>query len=102
MSELKKFDTYLDDGGPAAVVLREHLMPVEGLDGVVFPATFAAGDSFPGGYNINSFGDEKDGNNVCLTSTRLARKPTGSNRFLCARSIVTSFRRSSLQSANIA
>ena len=28
-------------------------MPVEGNDGVLFPATFAAGDGFPGGYNID-------------------------------------------------
>jgi CRISPR-associated protein Csb1 len=38
-------------------------MPVEGHDGVVFPATFAAGDNFPGGYNIDG---DKDGKNVCL------------------------------------
>ncbi len=53
MSELTSFDHYLNDDGPAALVLREHLMPVEGVDGVVFPATFAAGDGFPGGYNID-------------------------------------------------
>lgn len=62
MSELTKFDHYLNDDGPAALVIREHLMPVEGTDGVLFPATFAAGDGFRGGYNI----DEKDGKNVCL------------------------------------
>jgi CRISPR-associated protein Csb1 len=66
MSEETKFDHYLNDGGPAALVIREHLMPVEGSDGVLFPATFAAGEGFPGGYNINTFGDEKDGKNVCL------------------------------------
>jgi CRISPR-associated protein Csb1 len=61
-----KFDHYLIDEGPAALVLREYLMPVEGSDGVLFPATFAAGDGFPGGYNIDTFGDDKNGNNVCL------------------------------------
>ena len=66
MSELTKFDRYLNDDGPAALVIREYLMPVEGADGVLFPATFAAGDGFPGGYNVNTFGDEKDGKNVCL------------------------------------
>jgi len=66
MSEPAKFDHYLSDGGPAALVIREHLIPVEGPDGVLFPATFAAGDGFPGGYNINTFGDEKEGKNVCL------------------------------------
>lgn len=66
MSRLTQFDTYLSDDGPAALVIREYLMPVEGPDGVLFPATFAAGDGFPGGYNINTFGDEKEGRNVCL------------------------------------
>jgi CRISPR-associated protein Csb1 len=66
MSKPSQFDNYLNDDGPAALVLREHLMPVEGSDGVLFPATFAAGDGFPGGYNINPYGDEKDGRNVCL------------------------------------
>lgn len=60
---LELYDTWLEDTGPAALVIREHLMPVEGHDGVVFPATFAAGDGFPGGYNIDSFAD---GSNVCL------------------------------------
>lgn len=61
-----QFDHYLNNDGPAALVLREHLMPVEGPDGVLFPATFAAGTGFPGGYNIDSFGDEQEGRNVCL------------------------------------
>jgi CRISPR-associated protein Csb1 len=40
-------------------------MPVEGLDGVLFPATFAASEdkTFKGGYNINTFAD---GKNICL------------------------------------
>lgn len=66
MSDPSQFDTYLSDEGPAALVIREHLVPVEGPDGVLFPATFAAGNNFPGGYNINTFGDEKEGRNVCL------------------------------------
>jgi CRISPR-associated protein Csb1 len=60
---LTKFDGWLEDAGPAALVIREYLMPVEGRDGVVFPATFAAGDGFPGGYNIDTF---PDGTNLCL------------------------------------
>src|SRR5262245_36362216 len=63
MSEPKQFDHYLADDGPAALVVREHLMPVEGADGVLFPATFAAGDNFPGGYNIDG---DPNGHNVCL------------------------------------
>src|SRR5947209_12145007 len=55
MSELTRFDPWLADEGPAALVIREHLVPVEGPDGVFFPATFAAGDGFPGGYNIDVF-----------------------------------------------
>ena len=65
MSNLTQFDHYLNEDGPAALVLREHLMPAEGADGVLFPATFAAGGGFPGGYNIDRFGDAKD-RNVCL------------------------------------
>src|SRR3990172_7861513 len=60
---LKTYDHWLEDAGPAALVIREYLMPVEGYDGVLFPATFAAGDNFPGGYNIDEF---PDGKNVCL------------------------------------
>ena len=66
MSDLKKFDAWIGDDGPAALVIREHLMPVEGHDGVLFPSTFAAGDNFPGGYNID---DDAAGKNVCLIDT---------------------------------
>lgn len=67
MNDLLKYDAWLKDGGPAALVIREHLMPVEGSDGVVFPATYAAGDGFPGGYNIDGpFNGQPDGENVCL------------------------------------
>src|SRR5690242_8461769 len=40
-------------------------MPVEGADGVIFPATFAASEdkTFKGGYNIDDLGN---GKNVCL------------------------------------
>jgi CRISPR-associated protein Csb1 len=62
---LKKYDLWLEDEGPAALVIREYLMPVEGQDGVLFPATFAASEdkTFKGGYNINTFAD---GKNICL------------------------------------
>jgi CRISPR-associated protein Csb1 len=66
MSELTKFDHYLSSDGPAALVIREPLMPVEGADGVIFPATYAPAEDkskFPGGYNI----DPRDADtNVCL------------------------------------
>ena len=63
---LTKFDAWLASGGPAALVIREHLMPVEGEDGVLFPPTFAAAEDkskFAGGYNIDA---TSDGKNVCL------------------------------------
>lgn len=64
---LSKYDNWLtSDAGPAALVIREHLIPVEGADGVLFPATFAAAEDkskFAGGYNIDVF---PDGKNVCL------------------------------------
>jgi CRISPR-associated protein Csb1 len=63
MSDLSRFDRLLSDNGPVAIVIREHLMPVEGEDGVLFPATFAAGDNFAGGYNIDG---DPNGTNVCL------------------------------------
>jgi CRISPR-associated protein Csb1 len=66
MSILKKLDHLLADNGPAALVIREQLMPVEGPDGVLFPATYASGDGFPGGYNIDTIGDSSSGENVCL------------------------------------
>jgi len=58
MSELTKFDSWIKDGGPAALVMRELLEPVEGPDGVFFPATYAAAEDkskFGGGYNIDVF-----------------------------------------------
>ena len=70
MSELNNYDCWLTNGGgPAALVIREHLMPVEGHDAPVFPPTFAAGDGFPGGYNIDpppSKDEPWQTPNVCL------------------------------------
>lgn len=66
MSVLTKLDSYLDDAGPAALVLRDELAPVEGADGVFFPPTFAAGDNFAGGYNIDG---DLNGQNVCLVDS---------------------------------
>lgn len=64
--QLSRFDSWLKDNGPAALVLREQLEPVEGEDGVIFPPTFAAGDGFKGGYNIDEF---PNGDNVCILDT---------------------------------
>ena len=68
---LAKYDNWLSsDAGPAALVIREYLVPVEGADGVVFPSTFAAQEGaerdkskFQGGYNIDG---DPNGKNVCL------------------------------------
>ncbi len=54
MTKLTQFDSYLQEDGPAAIVLKQPLMPVEGEDGVIFPATYASGDGFAGGYNIDT------------------------------------------------
>lgn len=66
MAKNSDFGELLANDGPAALTIREHLMPVEGTDGVLFPPTFAAGDGFKGGYNIDCFGDPNGGKNVCL------------------------------------
>ena len=66
MSDVKQFDHYLGADGPAALVIREPLMPVEGADGILFPPTFAPAEEkskFAGGYNIDPRDGEK---NVCL------------------------------------
>ena len=66
MTDVSQFDKWLVTDAVAAVVIREYLIPIEGSDGVLFPATYAAGDGFPGGYNI----DPPDGNtNVCLVDS---------------------------------
>ena len=58
--DITRFDKYLTSGGPAALVIREHLVPVEGPEAALFPPTFAASpaDGFPGGYNIDGEGNE--------------------------------------------
>lgn len=66
MAQLDSYDNYLVADGPAALVIREPLMSVEGAEGVIFPATFAAAENsrlFAGGYNIDTFAD---GKNICL------------------------------------
>ncbi len=63
---IEQYDHYLSASGPAAVVIREPLIPVEGADGVLFPSTFAAGDGFPGGYNIDG---DPNGENIALVDS---------------------------------
>jgi CRISPR-associated protein Csb1 len=69
MADIDRYDDWLKDAGPAALVIREPLTPVEGPDGVIFPATYAAAEDktkFAGGYNIDTF---PDGSNVCLVDS---------------------------------
>ena len=69
MNEIaENFDSWLINNGPAALVIRELLVPVEGADGVFFPATFAPSEDnkiFEGGYNIDKVLD----GNVCLVDS---------------------------------
>lgn len=69
MADLNKYDDWLTSDTVAAIVIREPLVPVEGRDGVFFPATFAAAEDknvFPGGYNIDPPTGEE---NVCLVDS---------------------------------
>ncbi len=56
---------YLSVDGPAAIVIKDELCPVEGADAPFFPPTFASGDSFGGGYNVDGDG----ANSVCLVDS---------------------------------
>ncbi|CAN5461036.1 type I-U CRISPR-associated RAMP protein Csb1/Cas7u [soil metagenome] len=69
MSDLDRFDPWIATESFAALTIREFLEPVEGPDGVLFPATYAAAEDkkvFPGGYNIDPPEGEK---NVCLVDS---------------------------------
>ena len=69
MTDLAFFDAWLTTDDAAALVIREFLEPVEGPEGVLFPATYAAAEDkkvFSGGYNIDPAEGEK---NVCLVDS---------------------------------
>ena len=55
--------SWTDPKGPVALVLKEHLMPVEGEDAVFFPPTYA---DVPGNYNIDTL---SDGTKVALVNS---------------------------------
>lgn len=63
---LTKFDHYLSADGPAALVIREQLAPVEGADAVFFPATYAEI-----GYNIDGRDrfDDPSAQNIALVDS---------------------------------
>ena len=54
---LSRYDGWLSQGGPSALVLKEYLQPAAGAGAVLFPPTYAGE-----GYVI----DGEGGNNVCL------------------------------------
>jgi len=64
-SNITQFDNLLATDGPAALVVREYLIPAEGADAVFFPATYA-----DIGYNIDYENQrERTGRNVCLVDS---------------------------------
>jgi CRISPR-associated protein Csb1 len=84
MSDLNKYDNWLTADTVAAIVIREPLVSVEGVDGVIFPATYAAAEDkkvFPGGYNIDPPPSEKtttvfekDGSKRVTTESQVSEK----------------------------
>ena len=59
---LHTFDDWIQDDSPiGAVVMRQHLEPIEGSDAVIFPPTYPI-DRNGAGYNIDRF---EDGTSVC-------------------------------------
>jgi CRISPR-associated protein Csb1 len=55
---IDQFDHYLTPTGPAALVIREYLIPVEGSDAICFPPTFAPSEKGkPSRYNIDPHPD---------------------------------------------
>lgn len=74
MSDIKidRFDNWLQDSGPAALVFHRTLLPVEGEDAWIFPPTFPQGESSNGeeeggggDYQIDPLPDDPR-RNVCL------------------------------------
>ena len=71
-TDIEQFDALLKDGGPAAIVLKRRLRPVEGDDAWIFPPTFAQSESADeddegrgGNYQIDDLPDDPR-RNVCL------------------------------------
>ena len=63
---LTQYDDWLRDDSPfAALVMRERLVPIEGVDAVIFPPTYARPEGWREewlGYNIDRF---EDGTKIC-------------------------------------
>jgi CRISPR-associated protein Csb1 len=66
MSEnVSRFDAWINEGGPSALILKEYLEPASGPGDVIFPPTFAPPEDKrgePAGYIIDGAGDKA----VCL------------------------------------
>ncbi len=72
ISENNRYDRFLQDDGPAAIMLQRKLRPVEGKDSWIFPPTFAQSESSDddvdgggGSYQIDDLPDDER-RNVCL------------------------------------
>jgi len=64
---IEQFDHLIAADGPAALVIREHLIPAEGADAVFFPPTYAPSrKGEKSGYNIDT---AKDGSNIVLVDS---------------------------------
>ena len=58
---IRKFDKLIEDKSNAAIVMRQHLKPVEGENAIIFPPTYAGI-----GYNIDSIESSRTLKNVCI------------------------------------
>jgi len=58
--QLERFDAWIAEGGPSALIIKEYLQPAAGPGEVIFPPTFATE-----GYIIDGEGE----NSVCLLDT---------------------------------
>ncbi len=66
--EVDRLDEWLNEDGPAALTLREHLAPVDGEDGIIFPPTFA-GEIGEGRQGSTYVVDELRGGKSCLVDS---------------------------------
>src|SRR4051794_35383159 len=83
------FDHWQSDDGPAALGIREYLIPVEGADGVLFPASFAAEDGAErdkSKFQGDTTSTPAQTARVSASSIVLAPRPIGSSRYLARRS----------------
>ena len=77
---LRRFDDWLQEDGPAALVLRQWLVAVEGNEAVIFPPTYpiqGEGGINKTGYNIDYL---EGGTGICQIDSVGARRPTGWSR----------------------